>query len=195
LAALWRAADTLDETRRDLFRLLIAIPARREEVAKLDWSQIDLKQAIWTMSHKRTKNGDAHRIFLPDLALRLPLERQKSMGEPKTDVIFPGPRSGNPIQTFTDLKKKLRKAAPDVKGWTYHDFRRGFVTALGETGIPEPLADAILNHRQSATRGGVLGVYQKALRWPEQVDAMKHWGRLLEEEIRRNVSEEGQDGR
>jgi len=44
---------------------------------------------------------------------------------------------------------------------------------------PEAVADAILNHRQSATRGGVLGVYQLAQRWPEQVAAMKHWGDAL----------------
>ena len=41
------------------------------------------------------------------------------------------------------------------------------------------MADAALNHRQSATCGGVLGVYQRASRWPEQVRAMELWGRLL----------------
>ena len=41
------------------------------------------------------------------------------------------------------------------------------------------MADAVLNHRQSATRGGVLGVYQRASRWPEQAKAMDLWGRLL----------------
>ena len=35
------------------------------------------------------------------------------------------------------------------------------------------------DHRQAATRGGVLGLYQRASRWPEQVKAMEHWGRLL----------------
>lgn len=194
LAVLWRSADVLDETRRDLFRLLIAIPARREEVAKLDWSQIDLKQAVWTMSHKRTKNGDTHRIFLPDLALAILAHRHMVAGQPKSGLVFPGPRAGHSIKTFTDLKERISAAAPEVTGWTYHDFRRGFVTALGEAGVSETLADAILNHRQSATRGGVLGVYQKALRWPEQVDAMKLWGRLLEQEIHRNGREDGQDG-
>ena len=58
--------------------------------------------------------------------------------------------------------------------------RRSFATALGEAGVSETIADAILNHRQSATRAGVLGVYQRSVRWPEQVAAMQHWGRLLE---------------
>ena len=39
--------------------------------------------------------------------------------------------------------------------------------------------DAVLNHRQAATRGGVLGVYQRAQRWPEQVKAMEAWGAIL----------------
>jgi integrase len=76
------------------------------------------------------------------------------------------------------MKEMLSEAA-GLTGWTWHDFRRSFATALGETGISETVADAVLNHRQSATRGGVLGVYQRASRWPEQVKAMQLWGRLL----------------
>ena len=45
------------------------------------------------------------------------------------------------------------------------------------------VADAILNHKQSATRGGVLGVYQRASRWPEQVNAVKLWARMLTDAI------------
>ena len=45
--------------------------------------------------------------------------------------------------------------------------------------MPEAVADAMLNHRQSATRGGVMGTYQRSVRWPEQVKAMELWGRLL----------------
>jgi hypothetical protein len=66
-----------------------------------------------------------------------------------------------------------------LTGWTWHDFRRSFASALGEAAIPEAVADAVLNHRQAATRGGVLGVYQRSSRWPEQVRAMDLWGRLL----------------
>jgi integrase len=99
-------------------------------------------------------------------------------------LVFPAPRSGGVIDTFSDIKTALTQAtngaeAAALTGWTWHDFRRSFATALGEAGIPEAVADAILNHRQSATRGGVLGVYQRASRWPEQVRAMEHWGELL----------------
>ena len=77
------------------------------------------------------------------------------------------------------LRQMLDDRRQTDHGWTWHDFRRSFATALGEAGISEAVADAILNHRQSATRGGVLGVYQRATRWPEQVKAMQLWGQLL----------------
>jgi integrase len=93
-------------------------------------------------------------------------------------LVFPAPISGRAIGTFSQLKRKLDVAA-EMTGWTWHDFRRSFATALGEAGVSEAVADAILNHRQSATRGGVLGVYQRATRWPEQLKAMQLWGQLL----------------
>lgn len=97
------------------------------------------------------------------------------------------PRPGGVIDTFSDLKMELIEATkPDdgeeitpVDGWTRHDFRRSFATALGEASFPEAVADAVLNHRQAATCGGVLGVYQRASRWPEQVRAMMLWGDML----------------
>jgi hypothetical protein len=95
-----------------------------------------------------------------------------------TGLVFPSPVVGKPIATLHSLRDKLA-AVTGIIGWTWHDARRSFATALGEAGVSETIADAILNHRQSATRGGVLGTYQRASRWPEQVRAMELWGRLL----------------
>ena len=98
---------------------------------------------------------------------------------PQSGLVFPARVSGRAIDTFTDIRTELETISV-VAGWTWHDFRRSFASALGEAGIPEAVADAILNHRQAATRSGVLGVYQRSSRWPEQVKAMELWGRLLQ---------------
>lgn len=111
-----------------------------------------------------TKNGDPHQIHLHRLALGILVARQEVAGHPKKGLVFPGPRSGKPIDTFSDIKAALAKAAQDLTDWWLHDMRRSFVSALAEAGIPEVVADAMLNHRQSATRGGVLGVCQRASR-------------------------------
>lgn len=206
LARLWHAADRLDEpVWRDLARFLIAVPCRRGEAANLDWSHIDLAAAEWRQPGKMTKNRDPHRLHLHPLALGV-LERRRcaladaaadgdqakaarimAAGQPRSGLVFRAPVSGRVVATWTAIKVTLtNKTKPEhgeggdtVSGWTWHDFRRSFATALGEAGTPETVADAVLNHRQAATRGGVLGVYQRASRWPEQLKAMQSWGKML----------------
>jgi integrase len=179
LARLWRAADGLREpVWRDLARFLIAVPCRRAEGAALDWSYLDLNAAEWRQLGRLTKNREPHRLYLHPLALAILRARHETAGRPTTGLVFPAPISQAQITNFHGLKTLLNEKA-GVTGWAWHDMRRSFATALGEAGISEVVADAVLNHRQSATRGGVLGVYQRASRWPEQVKAMEFWGRLL----------------
>jgi len=208
LARLWHAAERLSEpVWRDMARFLIAVPCRRGEAAQLDWSHVDLAAAEWRQPGRLKKNRDPHRLHLHPLALGVLKARQHALAEtqvdddpakvariiaagaPREGLVFPAPVSGDAIDTFSKVKAALveatapeegkQDAPPLLTGWTWHDFRRSFATALGEAGIPEAVADAVLNHRQSATRGGVLGVYQRASRWPEQMKAMQLWGRLL----------------
>lgn len=184
LARLWRAAERLREpVWRDLTRFLIAVPCRRGEATRLEWSHLDLVAAEWRQPGRLTKNRDPHRLHLHPLAIEVLKARAEAEGNSRSGLVFPAPVSGKPVDTFSDMRTELVAATQqDREGlddWTWHDFRRSYATALGEAGIPEAVADAVLNHRQSATRGGVLGVYQRASRWPEQVRAMELWGRLL----------------
>jgi integrase len=205
LVRLWWAAERLREhVWRDLARFLIAVPCRRGEAARLEWSHLDLEAAEWRQPGRLTKNRDPHRLHLHPLAVDVLRVRQKALAEaqaagdsekvahimaagvPRSRLVFAAPLSGKPVDTFSDMRTELVAATGQdcedgaaLDGWAWHDFRRSFATALGEAGIPEAVADAVLNHRQSATRGGVLGVYQRASRWPEQVKAMQLWGRIL----------------
>lgn len=197
LARLWHAAADLDSpVWRDLIRFLICVPCRRGEAATLDWSHLNLTTAEWHQPGALTKNAEPHRLHLHSLTMEVLQSRRRALaeeaaggnvdevarllaaGKPRSGLVFPAPRSGRRIDTFSDIKSDLDKGA-EMTGWVWHDFRRSFASALGEAGIPEAVADAILNHRQAATRGGVLGVYQRSSRWPEQVKAMERWGRLL----------------
>jgi hypothetical protein len=56
------------------------------------------------------------------------------------------------------------------------------VSAMAERGVAESVADSLLNHQQSKTRGGVLGVYQRAeLKAPKR-RAMEIWERAIFDE-------------
>ena len=200
LARLWEAAGGLREpVWRDLARFLIVVPCRRGEAARLDWSHLDLAAAEWRQPGHTTKNREAHRLHLHALALEVCRHAGRRSSRPRSKAIsggcsnhgrwhstfgpsVPGAgvrRRGGHVQRHqgcvgeADRIEGGQHEVAQLTGWTWHDFRRSFATALGEAGIPEAVADAILNHRQSATRGGVLGVYQRASRWPEQVNAMR----------------------
>lgn len=182
LATVWRAAEGLEfPVWRDFVRFLMAVPCRRGEAAALDWADLDLAAGEWRQAAGTTKNGEAHRLHLHTLALDLLRARHKAAGKPGAGLVFPSPSAGVQLSTFSQIKAALdgRDALAGMAGWRWHDFRRSFATALGEAGVSEAVADAVLNHKQSATRGGVLGVYQRAQRWPEQVKAMQAYGTAL----------------
>ena len=179
VAHLWTAAERMTlPLHRDYLRFLLAVPCRRSEAAGMDWAHVDLDAGTWDQPNKETKNGDPHRFHLPPLALDLLRTRHAAAKRPKAGLVFPGPRKGKPLANFSAMKRELDRLA-DFSAWVLHDLRRSFATALGEAGIPEAVADAVLNHRQSATRGGVMGVYQRAVRWPERRQAMEAWGTIL----------------
>ena len=181
LAALWRGAAALSDTYRDFVRTLIALPVRRGEAARMDWRDLDLGKGEWALPGAITKNGEPHRLALPPLALRILKARHKAAGRPAAGLVFP-PARGELLGAWSATQARLR-AASGVAAWSFHDFRRSFASLMAERGVPEPVADAVLNHKQSATRGGVLGVYQHARRWPEQREAMLAWGEALERAI------------
>lgn len=181
LGDLWKAigeAEGLEPVHRDFLRFLLAVPCRRTEAATLDWSHLDLTGAEWAQPGTLTKNGDPHRFHLSVLALEILRRRHDAAGEPAVGLVFPSPSAKRPLTTFSAMKRALvAKTGPAA--WRLHDFRRSFATAMAEAGFAEAVLDGVLNHRQAATRGGVVGVYQRAVRWPEQVEAMRAWGALL----------------
>lgn len=186
LGQLWRAierAEGLHQAHRDLLHFLIIVPCRRGEATGMQWRDLNLLDAVWTLPGTETKNGDPHRYHLPPLALSILKRRHETSENPVSGLVFPAPRSGKAIDTFGKAKKAVNAALGFGLDWRVHDHRRSFVTSLAETGAHEAVLDAILNHRQSATRGGVLGVYQRAQRWPEQMQAMAQWDKMLSQEI------------
>jgi hypothetical protein len=65
-----------------------------------------------------------------------------------------------------------------------HDFRRSFVTICAEHGSEVAVLDSMLNHASSATRGGVIGTYQRATLLEPMRRVMALWNLLLSDELR-----------
>jgi integrase len=109
LARLWEAAGALREpVWRDLARFLIAVPCRRGEAARLDWLHLDLVAAEWRQPGHMTKNRDPHRLHLHTLALNVLRSRHEATGG--KGLVFPAPKSGDAVDTFTALKTAIADA-------------------------------------------------------------------------------------
>jgi integrase len=180
IATIWLATETaLDSVSSDFVRFSVSTPARRGEIAGLRWEHLSLDDRIWEQPGRLTKNGDPHSLWLNDLALEILVRRHRAAGRPREGLVFPS-RAMTPLSAFSGMLRALHRAIPAVERFALHDFRRSFATALGRLGEDdEATIDAVLNHRQSGTRGGVLGVYNRARRFPAQHAALERWGALV----------------
>ncbi len=199
----WRAtADGRDFSR--IVRLLLLTGQRREEVAAMAWSELDLDKAVWTLPEEpapnqeaRTKNGMPHDIPLSRQALTL--IGAKAEGSKKAHVFGRLERSS--FSGFDDAKKALDATiarlrakdrldrslaegeAPDeadaIPHWTLHDLRRSAVTGMCEIGVGPHIAEAAVNHI-SGHKGGVAGVYNKAVYASEKRAALQRWADHVE---------------
>jgi integrase len=203
LALVWRCAGELSSPFRTLVRLLIATGQRREEVASLDWSEIDLDKGLWSLPAQRSKNGRAHLVPLNDLALvelRLAPTAKKLKGLVLTTT------GNTPISGFSRSKKRLddlmlarlREAAvlsgegpetAQLTPWRIHDLRRTVATGLQRLAVRLEVTEAVLNH-VSGSRSGVGGIYQRHDWADEKRQALALWA----EHVRKVVSGSSADG-
>jgi integrase len=177
-----RAAAGLGNVWADLAAFLLLVPCRTGEAASARWSDVELATGEWHQPAKLTKSGEPHVFYLPQAAVDV-LRRRLAAGGGDHPLVFPGARLGRPFNAFRQLLAALQ-AASGAGGWSWHDLRRAFVSELAERGHGESVLDAILNHRQSASRGGVLGVYQTSARAADRRAAMAEWAALVTGEAR-----------
>ena len=68
---LWEAAGVVGWPFGTLARLLLLTAQRRDEVATLEWPELDLKKRNWTMPREKTKNNRGHEVQLSDTAIEV----------------------------------------------------------------------------------------------------------------------------
>lgn len=153
-------------------RLLLLTGQRRDEVADMPWSELDLERSLWHLPPERTKNALPHDVPLSAPALLLLKDAPRVE---RRDLVF-GTGAGG-FQGFTRAKAALDKASK-VKGWRLHDLRRTVATGMGDLGVLPHVVEAVLNH-VSGHKAGVAGVYNYALYNPEKRAALDLWARHL----------------
>jgi integrase len=192
LICLWLACEKIGWPWGPYVRLLTLTMQRRQEVAEMDWSEIDLEAETWTLPAERAKNGEAHIVPLTGLAIdQLKALFPKAHGLVFTTTGRTAVSGFSKAKTTLDNEMKLLMAerqqarggesAPIfVPEWRLHDIRRTGATNLQALGIPIEVTEAVLNHI-SGTRAGVAGIYNRYKYEPEKRSALNAWDQRLRE--------------
>jgi integrase len=164
-----------------MIRLLMLTGQRREEVAALNWEELDREAAEWVLPAERSKNGKAHTVPLSPAALAV-LDELPNAWQ-KNGLVFTT-TGRTPASGHSRAKERLDRlvsALPggdDVKPWRVHDLRRTVATGLQRLGVRFEVTEAVLNH-VSGSRSGVAGVYQRHNWRDEKREALNSWATHL----------------
>src|SRR5262249_14165267 len=141
LVALWNACKDDDSGR--IFRLLILLGQRRSEVGGMRWSEFDdpERPSTWTLPAGRSKNGRAHTLPVPPMALDIIRAVPKMVFR---DQLF-GARSDEGFASWNKGKIALDQRS-GVTNWTPHDIRRTVATKMADIGVQPHIIEQVLNH-------------------------------------------------
>jgi integrase len=163
LTALWRAIEELPELPRAYFRVVLLTGARRNEVRRMAWSELDLDEGLWRLPAERNKSG---RVF--DLALTAPVVKTLQALPRIGPMVFA--LDGKRPMAVHQLIERVRRDAGllDVR---LHDLRRTLRTGLAELGVSLEVAERVLNHAMP----GLQAVYNRHSYAAEKRAALARW--------------------
>ena len=95
LRQVWHGAVALGFPYGPITQLLLLTGQRRDEVAQMQWSEIDADKRLWTLPRERTKNGRVHTVPLSDAALAV-LGSVPHVG----DYVFASPDGRHPSHSM-----------------------------------------------------------------------------------------------
>ena len=179
----WRAADELDWPFGPLFKLLLLTAQRRDEVASMEWSEINLDTGLWTIPREKAKNDHGHDVQLSMEALAI----IKALPRVAGPYVF-STNGKTPVSGFSRAKERLdasmlvalKEAAAEatLDPWILHDLRRTATTGMAGLRIPPHVVDRILNHTSGTIRG-VARVYNRFEYAEDRKAALEAWGRAV----------------
>jgi integrase len=195
LAAIWKSCNDDDYGR--IVRLLILTGQRRDEVGAMARSEVDTAARKWTIPVARTKNSQMHEVPLSNSALAIVKQALSREGREDRERLFGEADTGfsgwSKARLALDkrIAEEAEKTKPARRGanadrketepvrWRVHDIRRTGATRMADLGVLPHIIEAVLNHI-SGHKGGVAGVYNRALYSAEKRQALDLWAAHVE---------------
>ncbi|MCK7581509.1 MAG: integrase family protein [Chromatiales bacterium] len=177
MRAIWQATEPTETRKGDLFdsivKVLMLTGQRRDEVAGMRWSEVDLASAMWTLPADRTKNHREHLMPL-NARVRDPEARQAEqavMGMATEFVFTSFGRDPSPAGARASAAWMLR---PVLLPGPCMTFAAPWPRAWPRICVLPHVIEATINH-VSGVRSGVAGTYNRALYLDERRAALDAW--------------------
>jgi integrase len=169
LAAVWQAASTFGYPFGPIVQLLVLTGQRRNEVAGMRRSNLDLAGRLWSLPASQTKSGRAHVVPLTATGVCIINEVPMTGG----DLLFAPQDQANPPSGFSKWKRALDEAS-GVEGWRLHDIRRTVSTGMARLQVPPHVVQRLLNHTTGSIEG-VAAIYNRFGYLDEMRAALEEW--------------------
>jgi integrase len=186
LRNVWLAAGKIGGPFGALVQLLILTGQRRDEVAKIEYAELDLAGRLWALPPGRVKNRQPHEVPVSEPAIAI-LTALPRIGD-RFVLTTNGEAASN---GYSKGKRRLDALLPaDMPPWRLHDLRRSAASGMARLGINLPVIEKVLNHT-SGSFAGIVSVYQKHSFADEKRRALDAWGAfvadLVSDQPRQNV--------
>jgi integrase len=135
LVLIWRATEAIGWPFGPMVRLLLLTGQRRDEVAGMQWAELDLERGLWTLPRARVKNDRPHRVPLSPLVISILKAVPRITGQYVFTTNGETASSG-----YSVAKRRLDARLPaDMPAWRWHDLRRTLASGLARLGVNLPV--------------------------------------------------------
>jgi integrase len=136
LQTLWRALDDTSPIVRGVFRLMLLSAQRRNEVSRMRWADLDLRERWWNIPAELTKTKRPYRVPLTPAMLAIIEEIEKLSLDP--EWVFPRAEGGGPVPE-TNVTRPFRKLikGTGIAHFVPHDLLHTVTSHMTAIGISQ----------------------------------------------------------
>lgn len=152
---------------KNIVGLLLLTGARKSELLKAKWSDIDIEKRTWTLN--MTKNGRGRHVPLSQAAMDIISQLPRY---PDCPWLLPNPQT---LLPFTDIKRSFMEARKlaGLDDVHIHDLRHSYASALAGSGVDLYTVGKLLGHVNVASTARYAHLANDTLMAAAEVGAAK----------------------
>jgi len=180
LKCLWQALHDLEGVTADvsdMIRLCLFLPARVNEIAGMEWAELNFDERLWIVRADRMKNNKPHELPFGEFCQKL-LEKRRNSEVGNNPWGFPA-NSGIEPMNGKVASRACNRLSRDW-GWQPsgpNALRRGFTTRMAENGVRLEILERALSH--DVTDGRAIAHYDHYSYRDEKRHLIEHWEEAL----------------